>query len=142
MKYLFLFLAVVLLTGAAYAQTPEKPQPLKILGISVEGNKLTDAAAIIRYSGLQVGGEVTPGGDKIRQAIKQLWSLGIFSDIEILIDNKIADGIFLLIKVKEYPRLNDIIIKGNHELSDKDIRDEMNLVRGQIVNPQDLTTFV
>ncbi|MCL5268366.1 MAG: outer membrane protein assembly factor BamA [Bacteroidetes bacterium] len=142
MKYLFVFLTFASLTAAVYAQTPQKPQPLKILGISVEGNKLTDAAAIIRYSGLQVGSEFTPGGDKVRQAIKQLWSLGIFSDVEILIDNKIGDGVFLLIRVKEYPRLNDIIIKGSHELSEKDIKDEINLVRGQIVNPQDLSTFV
>ena len=142
MKYLFLFLAMASLTGAVYSQTPEKPQPLKILGISVEGNKLTDASAIIRYSGLQVGGDITPGGDKIRQAIKQLWSLGIFSDVEILIDKRIGEGVFLLIKVEEYPRLADIIIKGNHELSEKDIKDEINLVRGQIVNPQDLSTFV
>jgi outer membrane protein insertion porin family len=119
----------------------QKATPLKILGISVEGNKLTDAGAIIRYSGLKIGGEFTPGGDEIRQAIKQLWSLGIFSDIQVLIDNQVGDGVYLLIKVEEYPRLNNIILKGNDELSDKDIKDQINLVRGQIVNPQQLSTI-
>ncbi len=141
MKYLLLLLTFVSLVVTAQAQNAEKAQPLKILGISVEGNKLTDAAAIIRYSGLKIGGEFTPGGDEIRQAIKQLWSLGIFSNIEVLIDNQIGDGAFLLIKVQEYPRLNDIVIKGNDELSEKDIKDQINLVKGQIVNPQDLSTL-
>jgi outer membrane protein insertion porin family len=142
MKHLFLFLAAGLFAVTAFAQTQEKAAPVKILGISVEGNKLTDAAAVIRYSGLQAGEEFTPGGDKVRQAIKQLWSLGIFSDIQILLDNRVADGAFLLIKVKEYPRLNDISIKGNDELSEKDIKEQINLVKGQIVNPQDLSTLV
>lgn len=136
-----MLLTFVSLVVTAQAQNAEKAQPLKILGISVEGNKLTDAAAIIRYSGLKIGGEFTPGGDEIRQAIKQLWSLGIFSNIEVLIDNQIGDGAFLLIKVQEYPRLNDIVIKGNDELSEKDIKDQINLVKGQIVNPQDLSTL-
>ncbi len=121
--------------------TPEKAPPLKILGISVEGNKLTEAGAIIRYSGLKIGGEFTPGGDEVRQAIKQLWSLGIFSDIQILIDNQVADGVYLLIKVAEYPRLNDIVLKGNDELSDKDIKEQISLVKGQIVNPEALSTL-
>ncbi len=137
-----MLLAVGSMFMTAQAQVEEKAKPLKILGISVEGNKQTDAAAVIRYSGLQSGEEFTPGGDKVRQAIKQLWSLGIFSDIEILLDNRVGDGAFLLIKVKEYPRLNDIAIKGNDELSEKDIKDQINLVRGQIVNPQDLSTLV
>ncbi len=144
MKFIFVSVAFVLLLSplrGAGAQTVEKAQPLKVLGISVEGNKLTDAGAIIRYSGLKIGGEFTPGGDEIRQAIKQLWSLGIFSNIEVLIDNQIADGVFLLIRVQEYPRLNDIVIKGNDELSEKDIKDQINLVRGQIANPQDLSTL-
>ncbi len=142
MKYIFLFLAVSSVIVTAHAQTAEKAKPLKILGVSVEGNKQTDAAAIIRYSSLQAGEEFTPGGDKLRQAIKQLWSLGIFSDIEILLDNRVGDGVFLLIKVKEYPRLNDIVIKGNDELSEKDIKEQISLVKGQIVNPQDLSTLV
>ncbi len=142
MKYLLLLLAFCSVVSVVQAQVEEKAAPLKILGVSVEGNKQTDAAAIIRYSGLQPGEEFTPGGDKLRQAIKQLWSLGIFSDIEVLLDNRVGDGVFLLIKVKEYPRLNDIVIKGNDELSEKDIKEQINLVKGQIVNPQDLSTLV
>ncbi len=142
MKYFFVFMALGLFFVNAYAQMEQKAQPLKILGISVEGNKQTEASAVIRYSGLQVGEEFTPGGDKIRQAIKQLWSLGIFSDIKVLLDNRVGDGAFLLIMVKEYPRLNDIIIKGNHELSEKDIKEDINLIKGQIINPEDLSTLV
>jgi outer membrane protein insertion porin family len=142
MKSIFLLVVFLAIAANAQTQVPQKAQPLKILGISVEGNKLTDAGAIVRYSGLKVGGEFTPGGDEIRQAIKVLWQLGIFSDIQILIDNQIADGVYLLIRVQEYPRLNDIVLKGNDELSDKDIKDQINLVKGQTVNRQDLSTIV
>lgn len=142
MKKILLSILLLTITANAQTQGTQKAQPLKILGISVEGNKLTDASAIVRYSGLKVDGQFTPGGDEVRQAIKQLWSLGIFSDIQVLIDNQIGDGVYLLIRVQEYPRLNDIVLKGNDELSDKDIKEQINLVKGQIVNRQDLSTMV
>jgi outer membrane protein insertion porin family len=55
----------------------------KILGISVEGNKASDAAAIIANSALKIGDELTIPGEQTRTAITQLWKLRIFSDIRI-----------------------------------------------------------
>lgn len=141
MKYVVLLLSLIVVSANARAQVAPKQPSLKILGISVEGNKQTDAGAIIRYSGLRIGNEIVQGGDEISQAIKQLWSLGIFSDIQVLIDNQVENGVFLLIKVQEYPRLNDIVIKGNDELSEKDIKEQINLVKGQIVTQDALSTL-
>ena len=55
----------------------------KILGISVEGNKSADVNTIIASSGLKVGDEIKIPGDQTLNAIKQLYVLDIFSDIEI-----------------------------------------------------------
>ena len=68
----------------------------KILGISVEGNKSADAATIIANSGLKVGSEIQVPGDQTLNAIRQLWTLNIFSDVQILIEREITEGIFLL----------------------------------------------
>jgi outer membrane protein insertion porin family len=96
----------------------------QILGVSVEGNNPqggTESSAIIANSGLKVGGQISVPGDQTRQAIQQLWALHIFSDIQILIENKVASGVFLLIKVREYPRLERVEISGTDDVSKDDV---------------------
>lgn len=120
------------------AQTTPPQEVYKILGIAVEGNSLADPAAIIANSGLKVGEEVTTPGDQVGHAIKKLWSLRLFEDVQISFDRKVGNGAFLLIKVVEFPRFERLEIKGNDELSADDIRKAAPLVRGQVLAPTDL----
>ncbi|MHB1687211.1 MAG: outer membrane protein assembly factor BamA [Ignavibacteriaceae bacterium] len=133
----FLLISTIILAGQAslYAQTTRTS--LKILGISVRGNKSADASTIIANSGLKIGDEIQIPGDQTMNAIKQLWSLNIFSDVEILIDKQISSGVFLVIKVKEYPRFEKLVLIGNDEESINDIEAKVNLIRGQILKPQE-----
>ncbi len=113
----------------------------KILGISVEGNKSADINTIIASSGLKVGDEIKIPGDQTLNAIKQLYALDIFSDIEILKDKQVGTGIFLTIKVKEYPRYENYVAEGNDDLGDDDIEKKVTLIRGQILKPQDIQSI-
>ena len=110
----------------------------KILGISVEGNKSADAATIVANSGLKVGSEIQVPGDQTLNAIKQLWALNIFSDVQILIEREINEGVFLLIKVQEYPRLERVVIEGNDEISTDDIEKKVTYLRGTVLSPQSI----
>ena len=110
----------------------------KILGISVEGNKSADAATIVANSGLKVGSEIQVPGDQTLNAIKQLWALNIFSDIQILIEREINEGAFLLIKVTEYPRLERVVIEGNDEIDTDDIEKKITFLRGTVLSPQSI----
>ena len=110
----------------------------KILGISVQGNKSADANTIIATSGLKTGDEIQIPGDQTIKAIRQLWNLGIFSDVQLLIEKKVGNGVFLLLKVKEYPRFEKVVIVGNDEESTSDLEAKINLIRGQTVKPQEV----
>ena len=110
----------------------------KILGVSVEGNKYADAKTIILNSGLKVGEEIQVPGDATANVVKKLWALNIFSDVQIVIEKQMVDGVFLLIKVTEYPRIEKVELNGNDEINDKDIENIVNLVRGQILKPQEV----
>jgi len=105
---------------------------VKVLGVTVEGNKTADPTIIQINSGLTQGKEIT--ADDIQKAIKNLWSLHLFSDIEILKDKEVAGGIYLTIRVKEYPRLEKIELMGNKKLKKDDIDKELNFYRGQVVS--------
>lgn len=133
---LFLVLSFVISFQSAFAQGQTKVY--KILGVTVSGNKTADANAIISASGLKVNDEIQVPGDKTINAIKNLWALNIFKDVQLLIDKEIGDGIFLLIKVEEYPRFERIVFEGNDELSTSDLEKNVTFLRGTVIKPQDI----
>lgn len=110
----------------------------KVLGISVEGSLTADATTIIANSGLKVGDEVEVPGDKLINAVRRLWNLNIFKDVQIIIDQKIENGIFLLIKIEEYKRFEKFIVRGSDEVDEDDIYEKITLGRGQVIRPQSI----
>lgn len=136
--YKIKFTSVIILFSFLTAFPQIATTSYKILGISVEGNRSADARTIIINSGIKVGDEIQVPGDQTANAIKQLWSLNIFSDVQILIEKQIADGIYLLIKVDEYPRIEKAVIEGNDDVSESDLQSQINLTRGQILKPQEV----
>jgi outer membrane protein insertion porin family len=140
MRYIFLLLPTLILSlpffyKQSFAQTTKT---YKILSLRVEGNKTTEASAIIAASGLRINDEIQVPGDKTLNAIKNLWALNIFSDVQILVEKEISDGAFLVIQVVEYPRLEKFLIIGNDEISTSDIEKKITFLRGTVIKPQDI----
>ncbi len=133
-------LALVVLTAAAIAQP--RPQVYRILGITVEGETSADPAAIIANTGLKEGDEITIPGEQTRTAIERLHRLRLFDDVQIFIENRVQDGIYLLIRVKENPRLEKTVVQGNDELSEDDILKKISLLKGQLITAQELSAVV
>jgi len=135
----FNFFIVVIFFSFLAEAIAQQPTTYKILGISVEGNKTADPATIILNSGLKVGDEIQIPGDQTLNAIRQLWALNIFKDIQVLIDKEITDGVFLLIKVSEYSRVERVIVEGNDGIDTDDIEKEITFLRGSILKPQEIS---
>ena len=133
-----LAVASCVLCSPAGAQQKPTPQDMyKILGISVEGNTMADPAAIIANSGLKVGDEIAVPGDQVGQAIRRLWGLKLFEDVRIGIDRQVANGVYLLISVKELPRFDHVEFVGRKEVSEDDINKKIALVKGQVFAPDE-----
>ena len=98
-KLIFLLFFILLLHNSLFSQQPRQ-EVLKILGISVEGQRSGDPSAIIANTGLKVGGELMLPGEQTKLAIQRLHNLRLFDDVQIYIENRIQDGVYLLIKVK------------------------------------------
>jgi len=111
----------------------------KILGLSVEGNVTADPTVIIASSGLKIGDVIQVPGDATINAIKRILALNIFSDVQLIKERQIGDGIYILIKVQEFPRLEDFVFVGNDEISEKDLKKEVTLIRGQTLKPSDIS---
>jgi outer membrane protein insertion porin family len=112
-----------------------EPQDFEIGGIIVTGAEYSDDNAIIGISGLKVGDKIRIPGPDIPRAIKSLWKLRLFTDVQILKEKTIGDVVFLEIIVQERPRLSlfsyENVKKSYHEELNKEVNKF--LLKGGIV---------
>ena len=125
---------------AAQAQDAPNFQKLRILGISVVGARDENAQqAVIQTSGLGVGQEVmVPGDEKFSEAIRRLYRLGSFSEISLVAERIMEEGVFLAIRVKDEPLLGEYTITGVRKSQNDELRKSIELLRGRPVKPSDI----
>lgn len=127
---LCLILAAVIFPPALSAQVQ---QQFKINNIRIEGNDVADSTLILLNSGLIRGTLIT--GDQVQRAIKNLWALNIFSDVQVFAERQVGESLDLLIRVEEFPRLEGWTVEGNKKLKKKDIDKEIGFFRGMVLTP-------
>ncbi|MBK6766858.1 MAG: outer membrane protein assembly factor BamA [bacterium] len=128
------WLVIMMFVLAVSAQAQDR---LRVLGIAIEGNEGTDAGLIRAHSGISVGQDIS--GDDVQAAIRQLWKLNLFSDVQIIEERSTAEGVYLRIQVQEYRRLDRITVRGNRKLKGDDLNSLLKLTSGQVVRPADVT---
>ncbi len=107
----------------------------EIGGLKVTGANFSDENALLSIAGFKVGDKIRiPGGD-IPRAIKNLWKLRLFTDVQIYKEKTIGDVVFLEIYVQERPRLSRHSFTGVKKVDHDDLNDEVNkfLSKGGIV---------
>jgi outer membrane protein insertion porin family len=144
-----IFVALVLITvsnsiaSAQFSGSPASEKHYTILGITVTGNRASDPQTVIGQSGLYKGESLTLPSDVVRASVQQLWNMGIFSKVDVLVDKQVAEtdstvGLFLNIHVTELPHMNKYIIEGNKEIKTTDIDKALSLREGDNLRPWEL----
>ena len=108
------------------------PSKYEIGGITVEGTQFVDPLVLSMLSGLRVGDEITVPSDDIATAIRKIWDQGMFEDVAINATNIVGDKIFLQIVVQERARVSKFSFNGIKKSEAEDIRNKINLSRGDI----------
>lgn len=111
-----------------------EPRKMKLAGITVMGAEYTDAQAILLFCGLKVGQEIMIPGDEIAEALRKLWKNQLFSSIDIRLAEARGDDAFLVIVVKELPKLGVFKFDGIKKGDADNIREKMKIRSGNIVN--------
>lgn len=112
-----------------------EPVEYEIGGLTVTGAEFSDDNAIISVAGLKVGDVIRIPGPEIPKAVKKLWKMRLFTDIQILEEKTIGEIIFLNIAVTERPRLARYSYKGAKKSIHDDLNDAVadHLIKGNIV---------
>ncbi len=100
----------------------------KIASIEIIGLDRVSERVLLSAFGLEVGDEINP--QKIQKGIKNLYSIGLFSDIAAKTD-RLVDGYKLILEVKESPLVENFTFSGLKKIKDKDLRDKIELHTGQ-----------
>ena len=82
------------------------PKQYEIANIKVAGVKNYEDYVLIGISGLTVGQTITVPGDDITNAVKRYWKHGLFSDVKISAEKIVGNKIYLLIELKQRPRIS------------------------------------
>ncbi|MEL6134040.1 MAG: POTRA domain-containing protein, partial [Bacteroidota bacterium] len=119
----------------AFSQvTPQQEgKTYTLSGLEVEGADYTDKNLIISLSGLVIGDPVTIPGIQISDGIRRLWEKNIFSDIGITADRIVGNKVFLVIRVKERPRISQFSFQGISKSQADELREKINFIRGTIL---------
>jgi outer membrane protein insertion porin family len=134
-RILFIFLlslTPLLSNGQVFDQN--RPQDYTIAVITVLGAESSDGQAIKLFAGLKEGDRITLPGERIQKAVKNLWNQDLFADVEIGLAEVRGESIFLVIKVQERNRLTKYRFLGVSKGVGDDLKDEVSLIRGKIVN--------
>jgi len=128
---LFLFVSIAV---------SQAPQSFKLKDINVEGNMATSENMVLYTAGLQAGQDVSQ--EDFRRAVKRLWELGVFSNIQIHFDGETPDGILITIELEESPVLGSVKFQGNKKLKDKKFSEELSYQRGMRLKPNFITKSI
>ena len=109
------------------------PDEYTIAGITVTGVKFLDSNALIGISGLKVGQVIDIPGEEITNALKKMWSQGLFSDVRITMEKVEGLNVWLNIHLQERPRLSTIRFEGLKNSESQDLLEKINIPNGSQV---------
>ncbi|WP_019220378.1 outer membrane protein assembly factor BamA [Bartonella senegalensis] len=106
-----------------------------VRSIDVHGNKFVSAQAVRDNIDIKVGKNFSSGD--VDSAVKRLFGLGLFYDVKI---NQVGDK--LVVFVKEYEVVNQVLFQGNKSLKDPDLKRFISLKPNEPFNSAKLSADV
>lgn len=111
----------------------------KLGDITVTGNVKYNELTILTFTGLEKGQEINIPGEEIPDAIKKLWKLNYFSDINFYETSIVGDVINLELNLNELPRLNEITLNGLKKAKKAEILKDLDIKKGTVINDNLIT---
>lgn len=125
-------LLVLVLSAAIGAPARAQGVP-EIASITIDGNKTTESSLILSRFPLSPGDRLV--GAIVREGLKDLYGLGLFTDVEILGDTRPDGRVDVTIRVQERMRVSAVRFVGNDHLDADELKERTVLGVGQLFDP-------
>lgn len=122
--------AFVLFVSLFFAALPDRAQAqdYRFTSVQVEGNQRIEAATVVAYTGIERGKSITAGD--LNDAYQKVVASGLFETVELE-----PRGGTLVIRVKEFPTINQINFEGNRRIKDDALVKLIDSTPRQVFNP-------
>jgi outer membrane protein insertion porin family len=116
------------------------PKDYIIGGVSVAGTKYLDKDVLLQIAKISKGDRINLPGEASANVLKNMWSQGLFDDVQLNITKINLDTVYLEIQVSERPRLSRLRLTGLRKGEIEDVQKKLNDKTGKIVNENLLST--
>jgi len=103
-------------------------QTYRFTSVSIEGNQRVEPGTILTYAGIARGETVSAG--QLNDAYQRVLETGLFEKVEI-----VPQGNRLVIRVVEFPTINEIAFEGNRKIKDEDLSGFVESRSRQVFSP-------
>lgn len=111
------------------------PRTYEIAGIRVEGAPNYEDYLILGYAGLKEGETITIPGPEINNAARRLWRQMLFSKVAIEVEKTAGDKVWLVLNLRQQPRISEIHYSGTKKNEQKDLEERLKLMKGNHITP-------
>ncbi|WP_345947851.1 outer membrane protein assembly factor BamA [Mucilaginibacter sp. PAMB04274] len=116
------------------------PKDYIIGKITVAGTKYLDKDVLIQIAKINKGDRINLPGEASANVLKNMWSQGLFDDVQLNITRINLDTVDLELFVTERPRLSRLRLNGIRKGEIEDVQKKLNDKTGKIVNENLLST--
>jgi len=110
-----------------------------IASIAPEGNTRIDSGAILRNISSRTGDIYDT--EQLRNDMKNVFKMGYFDDVKLKVEDT-ERGKAVIFEVKEKPVITQVVISGQDELKEDDIREVVSVIPNTILNVQKIREAV
>ncbi|HEX8705387.1 MAG TPA: POTRA domain-containing protein, partial [Myxococcaceae bacterium] len=103
----------------------------RVVEVRVEGNRRVEAEAVRRALRTKQGSIFDP--TQTGEDLRAVWALGYFTDVQLLVQRQ-ANGIAYVVRVEERPTVNTVKLSGNEELSQDDLKEQIDVKPATILD--------
>ena len=121
--------ALAVFLGVGFAPSIAQAQSYRFSNVKVEGNQRIQASTIVAYTGIARGKAVSAG--QLNDAYQSVLASGVFESVEL-----VPRGNTLVIKVTEFPTINQISFEGNRRLKDEKLLEFIESAPRRVFNPE------
>lgn len=122
---LLALIVAIALFGAGHQA---EAQSYRFSTVAIEGNQRIETGTILSYAGIARNETVSAG--ELNDAYQKILASGLFEDVEL-----VPQGSNLLIRVTEFPTINQIAFEGNDKIKDEDLAGFIQSKSRQVFSP-------